>query len=115
MYPISSTSCHIHFRKSIRPLSTAHTQALLGFLESLSITISLPHSTPSEFEVEIWSHCQLNKFDEKRNVVFPFIHCQKYRKPFQKDFTFLIASIPHGTLPAISQKLKQEKLKVRRS
>ena len=43
----------LHFRKCIWSLSTAHTQALLRFLESLSITISPPHLTPSEFEVEL--------------------------------------------------------------
>lgn len=75
----------LHFRKCIRPLSTAHTHALFSFLDSLSIEIPQPPSTSSEFQVEVWSHCRLNKLDAKRNIGSPYLRCQKYQKKVGKD------------------------------
>lgn len=75
----------LHFRKCIRPLTTAHSHAFFSFLDSLSIAISQPHLTLSEFQVEVWSHCRLNKLDAKRNIGSPYLRCQKYQKMVGKD------------------------------
>ena len=70
----------LYFRKCIRPLPTAHTHAFFSFLGSLSITIPQPHLTLPEFQVEVWSHCRLNKLDAKRNIGSPYFRCQIYQK-----------------------------------
>ena len=75
----------LHFRKCIRPLSTAHTHVFFGFLDSHSIEIPQPLSSFLKFQVEVWSHCQLNKLDAKQNIAFSYLCCEKYQKKVGKN------------------------------
>lgn len=39
----------------------------------------------SEFMVETWSHCRLNRSDQTRAISSSYIRCQKYQKKSEKD------------------------------
>lgn len=93
MCPISSTSCYTSFSQMyMSTFYSSYSSTIQTFKISFYHNFSPPppHLTPSEFEVKIWSHCQLNKFDEKP---FPYIHCQKYQKPFQKELSHVVINI----------------------
>lgn len=79
----------LYFFRYIYLLSIAYTQALLRFLESLSMTISLLYLTASQLKFELWSHCQLNKFDKKQNKSSFYLRCQKYRKLGRKNLSHI--------------------------
>lgn len=81
-----------YFRKGICSLTVPFTKALLEYFDSINISISAlgpfhsDHSMQkSEFMVETWSHCRLNRSDQTRAVSFSYICCQKYQKKSRKD------------------------------
>lgn len=81
----------LHFPKGIRSVTVPFTKALLEYFDSINISISAlgsfhPHSMQkSEFMVETWSHCRLNRSDQTRAVSSSYIRCQKYQKKSGKD------------------------------
>lgn len=82
----------LHFPKGIRSLTVPFTKALLEYFDSINISISAlgpfhpNHSMQkSEFMVETWSHCRLNRSGQTRTVSSSYIRCQKYQKKSGKD------------------------------
>ena len=86
----------LHFPKGIRSLTVPFTKALLEYFDSINISISAlgpfhsdQYKQKSEFIVENWSHCRLNRSDQARAVSTSYTRCQKYQKKSGKDSTHI--------------------------